>query len=200
MTVVPRRSGSEASRVEWMRMATRASWSGARASAWAWTSPVATVATPSRWPACPAAGCEPYRPAGRSLELDPQRSGPKTSRSRQAWARRGPPAARIRSGTPDRRHGPGTVLKRYLGASRAVRAGLARARVRAGEDAAQVGPPAGVLHQKGEVPHRACRKLGHPARGRSRLRGSGRSPNARAHTANSIEPETVLWSVSAIAP
>ena len=46
--VLPRRSGSDASSVVWLRSATNASCSGARARACAWTSPVATAATPSR--------------------------------------------------------------------------------------------------------------------------------------------------------
>ena len=46
--VLPRRSGSDASSVVWWRSAVNASCSGARASACAWTSPVATAGTPSR--------------------------------------------------------------------------------------------------------------------------------------------------------
>ena len=46
--VLPRRSGSDASSVVWLRSATNASCSGARSCACAWTLPVATAATPSR--------------------------------------------------------------------------------------------------------------------------------------------------------
>ena len=85
--VLPRRSGSDASSDVWLRSATKASCSGARASACAWTFPVATAVSPSR----------DANPARRRLRARSSRwkgrcsstykpSAPKASRSRRSVA------------------------------------------------------------------------------------------------------------------
>ena len=128
--VLPRRSGSDASSVVWLRSATKASCSGARARACAWTLPVATAASPSR---CgqpgQAAGCARGRRAGRAAGARRSRLSARRRRAAAAAsARRARRGARSRSGTRARRRAPRSSPAARPAAARPDRA---RARARA---------------------------------------------------------------------
>ncbi len=185
---LPRRTGSEASSVVWWRSATNASCSGARERACVWTLPVATHAIPSRDAIedSPRLSVRSWRWNGRWSSTR-RRSGPKAASSRRIvgssrtpW--RAQPLRQIRpcacsstvsSGTC----GGGSCFSRV---SRCARVRI-RHRLRQ--------PSASSTSSVRWRP--SSRSISAP--------WIARSPSAPAAWANSIEPETELWSVSAIA-
>ena len=187
----PRRSGSDASSDVWLRRATKASCSGARESACAWTSPVATTGTPSRAARLASARlrARSWRWNGRcSSTRRPSRPKAPSSRRRVGSSRRpwrahplrhtSPPAcaSRVSSGTA----GGGSSFSRER----------ACARVR-------------MWHRFRQPSCVSTKRVRWRTSGPSRSISAPCSafrPAAFAACANSIEPETPLWSVRAKAP
>ena len=147
----PRRSGSEASSVECRRIATKASWSGARHRAWACTSPVATQRTPS-WPATRLSRrlrARSSRPK-RSLQLDAQLLRPEGITQAPEGSLVVDPMPRTAAQTDEPRGVLEHGLERHR--RRGGRTGpLTRVRVRTREDPAQAGPAPGVPDQQRQM-------------------------------------------------
>ena len=126
-------------------------------------------AEPPRQPGQPPVA-RPVVAQERALELDPQPIATRTPRAAAAaWARRARRAARIRSGRPDPRRARARLQRdaRLRGRPRP----LARVRVRAGEDPAEIRPAARVLDQQRQMAPVLEVDLGAVDRAQTRARG-----------------------------
>ena len=189
---LPRRSGSEASSVVCSRIATKASCRRARAGEWACTSPVATQGTFSRCASdtSPRFSVRSWRANGRCSSTR-KASGPKAASSRRIVGSSLTPCR----AHPERQTSPcacsSSASSGTLGFSTVRLPGVSRvcacARVRRRQRLRQP-----VSSRTSSVTCRSPSSVSsHP--------WIACRPNVRAACANSIDPEIVLWSVSASA-
>ena len=163
----------------------------------AWTLPVATHGDAEpRGQRGQAAVARAVVARERALQLDAQARRARRRRAAGASsARRATPLrARSRSGrrAPRRARSTSSSATRAARRDRAGLAPVARVRVRAREQPAEVAPAARVAHEQREVAAVARASTSAP--------WIARRPSACAACANSIEPDTESWSVSASAP
>ena len=213
---LPRRRGSEASSVVCSRMATKASWSLARADVCAWTLPVATQGTPRRAASAarPRLSARSWRWKGRCSSTR-KASRPKARSSRRMVGSSRTPwrAQPLRQTRPSAWASTSSRLTRGSPTTREVR--VAEPRERRGPSRRGAGCSERYTRVSAWAWVSSRQRLAHPRASRTsrvRWRGSSdvssvtvtsapwmgrRPPRSRAACANSIEPETESWSVSA---